>query len=162
VPQPMVFAALAEVELTLAPIPRHWILEGSPQAHSKRLATSADRTSAVIAWSCTPGRFNWHYTADEISHVISGEVFITDENGDTRRLGPGDMVYFPAGSKSLWHVTQEIKKVAICRQHMPRLFGFALRVWNKLGAILSGPDEDAEALETGPAAAVVADRATAV
>jgi uncharacterized cupin superfamily protein len=160
VPQPMVFAALAEVELTVAPIPRHWIVDGTPQAHSKRLATSADGTAAVIAWSCTPGRFNWHYTADEISHVISGEVFITDENGDTRRLGPGDMVYFSAGCKSLWHVTQEVKKVAICRQHMPRPLGFALRAWNKLAGILSGPAEDAEALENG--ADIGTDRVTAV
>jgi len=156
----MVFAAHAEVELTEAPIPRHWIVEGTPQAHSKRLATSEDTAAAVIAWSCTPGRFYWHYTADEISHISSGEVFVTDENGDSRRLGPGDMVYFRAGSKSLWHVTQTIKKVAICRQHVPRPLGYALRAWNKLAAILSGPAEDADVLDNG--AGANPERATAL
>ncbi len=26
------------------------------------------------------GRFKWHYTVDETIHLISGEVFVTDEN----------------------------------------------------------------------------------
>ena len=160
--QPAVFAAPADVELTAAPIPSYWIVEGSPQARSRRLSTSADGTSAIIAWSCTPGRFHWHYTCDEISHVISGEVFLTDQNGVSRRVGPGDMVYFPAGSSMLWHVTREIRKVAICRQHMPRPLGYALRAWNKLVGILSEPDEESEALEAGAVARSEAERATAV
>jgi uncharacterized cupin superfamily protein len=149
VSQPVVFAAVAEVELGPAPIPQHWIIEGTPLARSKRLATSADGAAAVIAWSCTPGRFRWRYTSDEISHVISGEVFVTDEKGDSRRLGPGDMAYFPAGSQSTWHVTQEMKKLAICRQHMPRPLGYALRAWNKLAAIVSSAAEDSGPLENG-------------
>jgi uncharacterized cupin superfamily protein len=147
VSQPMVFSAHAKVELTEAPIPGQWIVEGAPRARSQRLATSADGAAAVIAWSCTPGRFYWHYAVDEIAQVISGEVFITDENGEGRRIGPGDMVYFRAGSRILWHVTQEIRKVAICRQHMPRPFGYALRAWNKFAAILRGPAEASGALE---------------
>ena len=129
----------------------HWIIEGSPQARSKRLATSPDGTASVIAWACSPGRFNWHYAVDEILHIISGEVFVTDEKGESRRLGPGDVAYFPAGSSSVWHVTKEVRKLAICRHSMPRPLGFALRAWNKLGAILSGTAEDNAALESRPA-----------
>jgi uncharacterized cupin superfamily protein len=92
----VVFAAPAEAELLAAPIPPHWIIEGAPQARSKRLAMSADGTSSVMAWSCTPGRFWWHYNIDETLHVISGEIFVTDEKGESRRLGPGDMVFLPA------------------------------------------------------------------
>ena len=77
--KPVVFAAPADVELGPAPIPPDWIIEGKPQARSKRLAMSADGTSSVMAWSCTAGRFNWHYTVDETLHLISGEVFVTDE-----------------------------------------------------------------------------------
>ena len=93
-PDPVVFAVPADVELHPAPIPAHWITEGSPQARSKRLGTSADGTASIMAWSCTPGRFTWRYTVDEIIHIISGEIFVTDENGQQRRLGPGDMVFF--------------------------------------------------------------------
>lgn len=150
----IVFAAPADVELLPAPIPQDWIVEGAPQARSKRLARSADGASSIMAWSCTPGRFRWHYIVDETLHIISGEVFVTDESGEQRRLGPGDMAFFPAGSSSLWHVTQDVRKLAFCRQSMPYLFGFALRVWNKLatilGAIFGGQAEDADPLESKP------------
>jgi uncharacterized cupin superfamily protein len=138
VSQPVIFAAPADVELSPAPIPPDWIIQGTPQARSKRLATSADGTASVMAWSCTAGRFNWLYAVDEAIHIISGEVFVTDEAGQTRRLGPGDMVFFPAGSHSIWHVPHEVRKFAVCRHSMPRPLGFALRAWRKLLGILTG------------------------
>lgn len=147
--QPVIFAAPADVELSPAPIPPDWIIQGTPQARSKRLATSADGTASVMAWSCTAGRFNWLYAVDEAIHIISGEVFVTDEAGQTRRLGPGDMVFFPAGSHSIWHVPHEVRKFAVCRHSMPRLLGNALRAWHKLLGILTGTS--AGGLEARPA-----------
>ncbi len=58
VSNPVVFAAPADVDLDPAPIPADWIIEGNPQARSKRLATSADGTSSIMAWSCTPAASN--------------------------------------------------------------------------------------------------------
>jgi len=133
-----VFAAPAEVELAPDPIPAHWIIEGTPQARAKRLAQSADGTSMIMAWSCTAGRFNWHYAADEMLHVISGEVFVTDENGAVRRLGPGDMTFFPAGSRSTWHVPHDVRKLAMCRHAMPRPFGLLLRACNRAIDLITG------------------------
>lgn len=137
-PHPVVFAAPADVELLPAPIPAGWIIEGRPEAKSKCLGRSADGTASIMAWSCTPGRFTWHYNVDEVIHIISGEIVVTDENGGRRRLGPGDMVFFPAGSVSEWQVVKEVRKFAVCRHSMPRPAGFALRGWNKLVAILGG------------------------
>ncbi len=154
------FVCFAEVELLPAPIPAHWIVEGTPQARSKRLWTSIDGTASVIAWSCTPGRFTWHYKVDEILHILSGEVLVTDDKGQSRRLGPGDMVYFHAGSSSLWHVTQELRKVAICRHNIPWVLGFALRAWRKLASILGAPVEDADGLESGAVLRSNAERVT--
>jgi len=68
------FAAPAEVELAENPINPDWIIEGNPQARARRLAESADGTSSVMAWSCTPGRFEWHYAVDETVHIISGDM----------------------------------------------------------------------------------------
>ena len=161
VPRSVDFAVPAEAELLPAPIPAHWIVEGAPQASSKRLATSVDGTTSVIVWSCTPGRFHWHYDVDEILHIISGEVFVTDEKGQSRRLGPGDVVFFHAGSSSLWHVTKEVNKLAICRHNLPWPLGFALRVWRKLAGILSRPAHSAAVLESGPALASDPQRVTA-
>jgi uncharacterized protein len=135
---PIAFANPAEVELGPAPIPAHWITEGAPQARSACLAESADGTCSVMAWSCTAGRFTWRYGGDEMLHVISGEAFVTDENGDVRRLGPGDMVFYPAGSLSSWYVPHFIRKVAVCRHSMPRPCGLLLRAWNRLIDIVTG------------------------
>jgi uncharacterized cupin superfamily protein len=144
--QPVVTALPAEVELAPAPIPQGWILAGSPEARSRQLARSRDGASSVMAWSCTAGRFNWHYTVDETVHIISGEVFVTNEKGDECRLGPGDMAFFPAGSRSTWRVPVAVRKLAVCRQAMPYPFGLALRVWNRLARIMIAifwPSEDA-------------------
>lgn len=160
-PHPVVFAVPADVELHPAPIPPHWVTEGNPQARSKRLGASADGTASIMAWSCTPGRFTWRYRVDEVIHILSGEIFVTDENGQRRRLGPGDMVFFPAGSVSDWHVTEEVRKLAVCRHSMPRPLGFALRAWNKLVAMLANPGEAADPLASQPGAAVERERVTA-
>ncbi len=157
---PVVFAAPADVELDPAPIPADWIIEGNPQARSKRLASSADGTSSVMAWSCTAGRFKWNYTVDETIHLISGEVFVADENGNVRRVGPGDMVFFPAGSVSTWYIPDHVRKFAVCRHSMPRVAGFALRGWNKLVGILTGAD-GGSALESVPRASADAGHAQA-
>jgi uncharacterized protein len=100
----VVIADPSTVALDPAPIELGWIVKGAPQAHAKELARSADGTAIVMAWSCTAGQFHWHYSVDEILHVISGEAFITNRGGAERRLGPGDMAFFPAGSHSLWRV----------------------------------------------------------
>jgi uncharacterized protein len=150
---PIIVAPPATVELSSAPIPEPWILSGTPEARSKQLARSQDGASSVMAWSCTAGRFNWHYTVDETVHIISGEVFITNEKGEECRLGPGDMAFFPAGSRSTWYVPVEVRKLAVCRQAMPLPFGFALRAWNKLARIMTAifwPPEDAVADPLAP------------
>jgi len=156
--QLIVIAPPAHVELAPAPIPADWILAGTPEARSRELARSQDGASTVMAWSCTAGRFNWHYTVDETVHIISGEVFVTNEKGEECRLGPGDMAFFPAGSRSTWRVPAEVRKLAVCRQAMPLPFGFALRAWNKLSrtmlAIFWPPEEGAvDPLAPKPAAA---------
>jgi uncharacterized protein len=135
---PVVFAAPAQIELNANPVNPDWIIEGKPRARARRLAESADGTSSVMAWSCTPGRFEWYYAVDETAHIISGEVFVTDEKGAIHRLGPGDMAFFPAGSHSTWQVTKEVRKLAVCRHGMPRPLGFALRAWNKVVHRLTG------------------------
>jgi uncharacterized cupin superfamily protein len=154
--QPIVIAPPAEVELAPAPIPTDWILAGTPEARSRQLARSHDGASSVMAWSCTAGRFNWHYTVDETVHIISGEVFVTNEKGEECRLGPGDMAFFPAGSHSTWRVPVAVRKLAVCRQAMPLPFGFALRAWNKLARIMLGifwPPEEATADPLAPKSA---------
>lgn len=131
----LVAANPATVELSPSPFPEEWVIEGTPQAKATAIAHSSDLGMTVIAWSCTKGRFRWHYHVDEMAHILAGEVFITDESGAERRLGPGDTVFFPAGSTMLWRVTADVRKIAVCRVTVPRLVTFGLRAWTKLRRI---------------------------
>src|SRR5450631_128833 len=117
--QHVVTANPATVELVPSPFPAEWVLEGRPQAQATAIARSSDGAMTVIAWSCTKGRFQWQYSVDEMVHILSGEVFITDQSGTERRLGSGDTAFFPAGSTSVWRVTQDVRKVAVCHVAVP-------------------------------------------
>jgi uncharacterized protein len=108
-----------------------WILEGKPETRSKELARSHDRTSHSMVWDCTAGRFDWHYNKDETLVILSGEAFIRSEkDGEERRIGTGDFVFFPAGASATWRVPKYIKKVAFLRHTMPRPFGYCVLAWN--------------------------------
>ena len=133
------------------PISGDWVLEGAPETRAKELARSQDLTSHVMVWDCTAGRFNWRYNKDETLVVLTGEAFITDASGE-RRIGPGDVVFFPAGSSAKWHVPKYIKKVAILRHTMPLPCGFGVLGWNKflqvVGLAHKSPPMSAGRLET--------------
>ena len=128
----IVIVPAATTDLQPAPIPPDWILQGTPEARNRELARSDDRTSYVIDWNCTAGSFNWRYTEDETLVVVSGEALITNEQGEERRLGPGDMGFFPAGSQARWHINGHVRKVAIVRHTIPGPLVFGMRVWNRL------------------------------
>jgi uncharacterized cupin superfamily protein len=131
----IVIAATATSVLEPAPISPDWILAGTPEARSKILAKSHDGTSCIMVWECTAGRFNWYYNEDETIVVISGEVFITNDQGEERQLVQGDMGFFPAGSSCTWSVTDRIKKVAVLRKDLPLPLGFGVRAWHKFLSI---------------------------
>lgn len=62
-------------------MPSSWIMEGTPVTRSRTFARSRDLTSWVMVWECSPGRFVWHYNKDETLVIVSGEVFITRQDG---------------------------------------------------------------------------------
>jgi uncharacterized protein len=128
----IVMATAASVELEPEPIPQEWIVSGTPVSRSKNLVRSRDWTSSVVVWDCTAGSFRWHYSQDETIFVISGEAFLLLENGQERRLGPGEVGFFPAGTTCTWRVAEYIRKVAVLRESMWRPLGFCLKAWKKL------------------------------
>jgi len=114
------------------PILPHWVLNGSPLTRTKQLLRSRDYTSNIVVWECSAGSFNWHYNQDEMVVIVAGEVFITNEKGEERRLGPCDMAFFPAGTVVKWRVPQCVRKVAIVRETLWWPAGFALKAYKKL------------------------------
>ncbi len=119
------------VELRDAPIDPDWITGGTPRARNAVLSTSADRMSTTLVWDCTPGRFRWLYDTDETIHVIEGSIVVDDGMAPARRLGPGDVVFFPAGAVVDWVVETHVRKLAFFRRPVPAPIGIALRILRK-------------------------------
>lgn len=93
---------------------------------------SHDLTSDIVVWECTAGRFECHYSQDEVVMVVAGEVFITHQNGEEQRLGPGDLGFFPAGTSCVWRVPVSVRKIAVLRETMWRPVGLGLKIWKRL------------------------------
>jgi uncharacterized protein len=118
----------SDVELQASPITAAWIIEGKPLARSKILSTSEDQTACTIVWDCSKGKFNWYYDFDETVHIIEGGVTIDDGHSAPKKLGPGDVVFFPAGSHAVWTVEKYVRKVAFCRKVLPAPIGTLVRI----------------------------------
>lgn len=125
----IVLATATDVNLEPRPMPASWVISGNPVTRSKCVASSRDFTACVMVWDCTPGRFTWHYSKDETLFVVSGETYIKSTDHVERRLGPGDWAFFPAGSEAEWHVTEQLRKVAVLREPLPQPVGLAVRLW---------------------------------
>jgi hypothetical protein len=123
------------------PIPAEWIIEGEPRSRVGTLSKSADNFTTTFIWSCTKGRFHWHFEADETVHIMEGEVFVTDDDGTERRLSPGSVALFRAGSHSVWHVPEFVKKIAFIYNAPPMPVSLAVRALRKIHALMAGKDK---------------------
>jgi uncharacterized protein len=144
--KPLVLHSASSLHLEDGPIARDWVLDGTPDASAKVVGRTRDKTMWVTVWHCTAGLFNWHYADDEVAYIISGEAFISDQDGVERHLSAGDVVLFPAGSSYRWRVTEPVRKVAVLRKHPPRPLGLVIRAWHKLRPFVFGGPARASAL----------------
>lgn len=129
-PPPIVISVPADAKLESAPIPQDWIIEGKPEARRALLSRSADGAAVTVVWETSKGKFRWYFNIDETVDIVDGEVFVTDERNQERRLGPGDVAYFPAGTWSTWRVPDHLRKIAFIRHTMPTPIAWLTRAWN--------------------------------
>ena len=119
-------------DLPSAPIPEDWVREGSPKARMKELTKAQDGGLTSWLWDCTAGKFEWYFVSDEFVHILEGEVEVTGADGHTKMLKPGDVAFFPAGMRSLWHVPKYVKKLAILRDNREPFLRKLQRKWSEL------------------------------
>ncbi|QPC91082.1 cupin domain-containing protein [Mesorhizobium sp. INR15] len=105
------FQDLAKTDIgTFSPKPTS--IEGNQVEAVRALFQSQDGTLEIGIWECTPGLF----TADrsdssEICHIISGRVEMRRADGETRELGPGDLLVLPLGWKGEWRIRETTRKL---------------------------------------------------
>jgi uncharacterized protein len=109
----VVRSVVTAVDLAPDPMDPSWILEGHPEARSRRLFLDPDRSISAVLWDCTAGKFDWHYGGDEIIQIVDGEAELTFPNGTVTTVRPGDIVYFPGAQVVRFNVPTYIRKVSL-------------------------------------------------
>jgi uncharacterized cupin superfamily protein len=120
------------------PIVKDWILEGNPVARNEFLSGSADGMANTFYWDCTAGRFNWFYSFDETLQILEGSVTLKDPQGRSTRVVPGDVIFFPAGSRAEWTVHGYVRKLAFCRTPLPAPLVLARHWLQRLKRLVRG------------------------
>lgn len=102
-------AADARVSL-LAPDPLDpaAVFDGEPIVSSRDLAVAGDLEIGV--WEITPGVVT-DTEVDEIFVVLSGRGSVTFTDGEVLALAPGAVVRLRAGERTVWSVTETIRKI---------------------------------------------------
>lgn len=124
--------------LEASPIDPSWIVEGTPDAKCANLVRLGDNWTCVDHWSCTAGKFRWHYAFDETILILEGEALIEDDRGNQYRATPGTTLFFPDGSAANWHVPEYVRKIAFNQKHVPSYFHKALRAFAKVRRMIAG------------------------
>jgi len=127
----MLSSVLVNMQLVPGRIPAEWLLSGDPQTRSRLLGKTEDRLAYAMVWECGTVSYRWNYSRDEAYIVLSGEGFMTDEKGVEHRYGPGDVAFFPAGTKSVWRHPDHFRKVAVLKDPVSRPLAGFLKIWNK-------------------------------
>ncbi|WP_456739071.1 cupin domain-containing protein [Bradyrhizobium sp. USDA 4471] len=137
-PLSLIETAHCNLDLKPSPIEPSWIIEGNPEARSALLSISACKTARTLIWSCTEGKFNWHYDLDETIMILEGSILLESEGMQPKRYGIGDVIHFRRGAHAKWHVEGYVRKLAFLRLANPFPFGIAIRAVNKFRSAIAG------------------------
>ena len=85
------------------------VVDGHPRTGVGRLGRFGDLEVGV--WEMTPGVMR-DVEADEVFVVLSGSAVVEFEDGAKQlTLSPGDVVYLAEGARTVWTVTETLRKV---------------------------------------------------
>lgn len=87
------------------------VLAGSPQMSSAVLWQSGDRRVVRGVWQVEPGTFTWNFARNEMLVVLHGHARVQVEGGPQLLLSPGTTAAFKAGDRTVWEVTDSLRKV---------------------------------------------------
>jgi len=136
-------STLSSVQLEPGTIPSRWLLSGDPRTRSKLLGKTPDRLAYTMLWECGAVSYKWHYTRDEAYIVLSGEGFMTDENGVEHRYGPGDVAFFPSGTNATWRHPSHFRKIAVLKDAVAGPIAILWKLWSRLENVFSTSVESA-------------------
>jgi len=86
------------------------VLTGAPTERLNNVFTNTKENFFCGVWESTTGKWNLDYTEDEFCYLIEGKAILTDSDGHSEVLNPGDGFVIPAGYKGTWETIGSAKK----------------------------------------------------
>ncbi|RZU66569.1 hypothetical protein EV379_2931 [Microterricola gilva] len=111
---PGIVTAAASITLSHEAVPPEQLVAGSPSTGTVELGGFGDAEIGV--WEMTVGAMS-DVEVDEVFVVIAGRATVElepgDDDGETIELFPGAVVRLAAGTRTVWTVTETLRKVYI-------------------------------------------------
>ena len=64
-------------------------------------------------WECSPGRWQRTIMQEEFAHFIVGSARFVPDEGEPIDIRAGDTIWFPANSRGVWEITEDVRKVYV-------------------------------------------------
>ena len=90
------------------PLPREQVVDGSPTTAVVTLGSVGG--AEVGVWEMTEGTAR-DTEVDEVFVIVSGRGHVTFDDGERIDLAPGVAVRLTAGERTVWTVTERVRKV---------------------------------------------------
>jgi uncharacterized protein len=111
-PQDWVKESVKALPLEMKPVPEEQCVKGAPMTGSKSLGEFADLRVGV--WEMSIGTMR-DVEVDELFVIVQGAAKVDFEDGSSITLSSGDVGKLRAGQKTVWTVTEALRKVYLAR-----------------------------------------------
>ena len=86
------------------------VITGAPTERLNNVFTNTKENFFCGVWESTTGKWNLNYTEDEFCYLIEGKAILTDSEGNSEEINPGDGFVIPAGYQGTWETIGTAKK----------------------------------------------------
>ncbi|MBB3988085.1 hypothetical protein GGQ68_004441 [Sagittula marina] len=91
------------------------MIGGESHVSGKALHKGSDGQSECGLWICTPDKWEYHMTRDEVCHFLEGRGTYSNASGDVIESTPDSAGLFPKGWQGASPVHVTVKKVCTIR-----------------------------------------------
>jgi uncharacterized cupin superfamily protein len=79
----------------------------------RKYLDNAPGIDSMGIWQCSPGRWQRTIMEEEFAHFVSGSARFVPEGGAPIDIRAGDTIWFPANSRGVWEISEDVRKVYV-------------------------------------------------
>ncbi|MBB2948727.1 hypothetical protein FB565_008510 [Actinoplanes lutulentus] len=110
--EPVAVFPLAEVLVPHESVAADQVVSGAPTSGAVTVTTLDGLGVGIGVWEMSAGAAS-DVEAEEAFVLLAGRAVIELEDGAKYEIKPGDLVRLAAGTKTVWHVSEPLRKVYV-------------------------------------------------